>query len=251
MPGPNTFTPGKDANFTYKGTSYALKAGKLIEIPYTDPCDVKQFIIAANTATGLSLAQKSSASWKQLLAQCQSGSGSGTGTSPKNVPAPKVDPPPVVPAETGSDGGVPSGTGETPESLGSPVQSDSGDSVETPKPAPGESDGRTPAEQYFDPVNPIPDYDLPPILDSQGVDPKDMETALQNVMRNAPPPGLPHPDFSPIKREKPDTLLDPVIPFTGQIYAGRHGYRDSVPRLSAPPGEDIRERTGVLRPLGI
>ncbi len=81
---------------------------------------------------------------------------------------------------------------------------------------PGESDGRSLSEQYYDPDSPKPDYDVASILSSQGTTASELDRALQSVIRNEPPDGQPHPKFGLDDRQSLDTIADPVIIFTGQ-----------------------------------
>jgi hypothetical protein len=104
---------------------------------------------------------------------------------------------------------------ETPSSLGSPAPGTSGDVAGTPR-APGSSDGRSLAQQYYDPNDPLSEFDLVPLLEASGVAPADLDAAIQSIVRNEPAPGAPHPYFGLGDRRALDTVSDPVIIFSGQ-----------------------------------
>ena len=83
-------------------------------------------------------------------------------------------------------------------------------------PGAGTSDGRPLAQQYYDPLSQLREYDLTEQLIDAGIPPSQWDSALQAIVHNQPPPGMPHSYFGLDNRTLLDTLGDPVVIFTGQ-----------------------------------
>ena len=112
---------------------------------------------------------------------------------------------------------------ETSQTLGAPTPppdppsppATSGKEASDP-PASYEPKGSSLAEDYYRPINPMPNYDVVSILASQGIPASQLNDELQKVIQNEPPEGKPHPKFGLDDRESLDTIADPVIIYTGQ-----------------------------------
>ncbi|MGF6877250.1 DUF6531 domain-containing protein [Paraburkholderia sp. MM5477-R1] len=141
----------------------------------------------------------------------------GDGTQPEGSDSPATlgapnppdqqQPPPARPP-TSSDGG---------NSAMTPGGGPSIDPATTPPPTASGIEPDTPlADQYFRPVNPIPDYAVLDQLMAQGLSPEAAQQQFAQIMHNEPPPDQPHPMFGKNDRRPAATLLDPVDPFAGQ-----------------------------------
>ena len=137
----------------------------------------------------------------------------------------------------------------TAEQLGAPSPKPTYEVVSDP-PAPYESSGRSLAEDYRRPLNPMPDHDVVAHLAEQGVSIEQMDEALGKVIRNEPPEAAPHPDFSENRRESLDATADPVLVFSGQfqlditdVEIASRGFALSFRRL-------YRSGTTAFGPLG-
>ncbi|WP_436926063.1 RHS repeat-associated core domain-containing protein [Halosimplex amylolyticum] len=119
-----------------------------------------------------------------------------------------------VPGATGDDE-APADGAETAASLNAPDPEPPVSVSASPR-APGEDDGRPLAEQYHDPEDPMPEYDVVSALSDRGVAPDELDEKLREVVRNEAPDDDVHREFARDDREDPFTLVDPVDVFSGQ-----------------------------------
>lgn len=47
------YTPGRDVDFVFAGVSYSLSAGEHFQIPFTDPCQIRDFVRRESIDTNL------------------------------------------------------------------------------------------------------------------------------------------------------------------------------------------------------
>jgi RHS repeat-associated protein len=206
MPEPVTVTAQRPFDIVFNGERVQMQPGE--SRTFNDPCEALGLLDALESSLPpeqrRGVEDETAAGIDNLRKQC----------SPSLPPLPADLPDNPDPSTTGSDTPPPSGQ-ESAASIGAPNPQTSG-TVYSPPTLPGESDGRSLAEQYYDPQNPKKDFDIASILASQGMPPSDLDQALQNVIRNEPPEGQAHPKFGLDDRQGLDTIADPVIIFTGQ-----------------------------------
>jgi RHS repeat-associated protein len=130
------------------------------------------------------------------------------------VTAPPEPPPVDDPSSTGQDTAPPGGD-ETVETLNPPTVNDPLRVLGEP-PAPYESGGGVLAEDYYRPINPIPDYVVIENLLLQNVQPDQLDNALESVIHNESEPGQSHHDFGKGDSERSLFAADPVDLFTGR-----------------------------------
>ena len=114
------------------------------------------------------------------------------------------------PSSTGTDD-APSYGEETAETLNAPKPETNvgGEVTQEPNNIPL-------SEQFYDKSSPMPDYDVYSELSIQGVPEDEIDLEVQRIIHNEPPEGQPHPYFGLDNREKMDTVVEPVIVFTGE-----------------------------------
>lgn len=214
MPAQHTFTPSKNVQFQYDGVNYDLAANKPYPIPFENPCQVRDFVIRAlEVSENKALGEETPGVWSELVSQCRGTTGEQPGSGPQ-LPTPTTPPTPADPSATGNDQ-PPADGEETAESLNAPAPPSGSSKVDAGARAPAESDGRSLAEQRYDPQNPMPDYDVAANLEQQGVPSQDIANALQSIEHNDAPNGMAHPNFSQNDQPSPSTLLDPVVVHSG------------------------------------
>ncbi len=215
MPPPYIFYSNTSANFDFEGESIDL-GGPDKTWSTNDPCQALRFVARYHDETnrGLKGDRETRATYDEVERECRATGGGSGGIPPP--PTPTTPPPVEDPSTTGSDTPAPEGQGTT-QTLGAPEGSAQGQLSGEPT-APGESDGRPLPQQYCDPRNPMPDYDLRAILSFQGVPPGQLNDALQDVIQNEPLPGLPHWDFGNGDRENVLPAAEPVDAFSGEYY---------------------------------
>jgi RHS repeat-associated protein len=216
MPPPYEVTLYQDASFSYvdpatgQAVDVSAKAGTMLA-PIDDPCTLLALVSAAVDA---GVIPRGNPQTIEVLAEvgrdCQAAAGTGAGIPGPPTPAPQTNPP-----QTGPDAPPPA-EGESAESLGAPTP----DPVPTlqaeaqPR-APGESDSRLLAQQYYDPRDPMPNYDVLANLQAKGTPSDDLAAALEGVLHNDPPAREPHPELSADIATAQQTTLDPVLIFSG------------------------------------
>lgn len=150
------------------------------------------------------------------------GQGPAAGISPETTgapdPPPQQNPPPAQPPTATGNGT----SAVTPD--GGPTASGS----DIPPPTRSGTDPDVPlAQQYYRPVNPLPDYGVMDALLAQGLSEAQARGELDDVLKNVPEPGQPHPVFGRNDRADQVSTPDPVELFTGR-------YRIRVTDLSLP-----------------
>jgi len=214
MPPPYKIEVKVPVQFEYLGTQYELPIGQQYEIPLSNPCQVLEFVRRAVAASGLpGLENGTPDAYAVLSAECRGRTGAQPGTGPE-PPTPTTPPTPTDPSSTGND--LPPDNGEeTAETLNAPTPQAESSEIGVGTRAPGESDGRSLAEQRYDPQHPMPDYDVAAMLQQQGIPAEELSQALQAVERNEAPRGVAHPRFSLNDQSTPNTLFDPVVAHSG------------------------------------
>jgi RHS repeat-associated protein len=213
---PYSFTAYQPIDINVDGQHVTMAPGAVR--PFADACEAIRFLNALTAQTGGSYADLTRQGGDALQAACTAAGGGPGGASPPLTPPP--DPPPVDdPSTTDPAGGDPNAAGdhstETPQTLGAPEPTPDG-AVEQASPDPGASDGRALGQQYYDPRNPLPSYDVSQLLQDAGVGPADLDRALQSVEHNEPADGAPHDWFGRGDAFPLSTAADPVLVFTGQ-----------------------------------
>ncbi len=130
-----------------------------------------------------------------------------TGTLGAPQPDAQASPPPAQPPSTTSNG----------TSTATPGGGPNADPGNTPPSTQSGTDPTPLSQQYFRPLNPLPDYGVQDNLLRIGVSPNALAEATADVQHNEPEPGQPHPQFGLNNRMNPPTVADPVDPFTGQF----------------------------------
>jgi len=213
MSDPEFFIPNQDSEFNFEGTTIKLFAGEAYPLLQGGACKNIRFLETVKQLSNKGFVEGSKGLVESLQAQCEKERKS-TGEAQPTLTSPPTPPLTSDPSSTGNDIPPPVGQ-ETAASLAAPSPQTSGTVYSTPT-LPGQSDGRSLSEQYYNPQNPMQDYDVVSILSSQGVPATLIDNALQSVIRNEPPVGQPHPKFGFDDRQGLDTIADPVIIFTGQ-----------------------------------
>jgi RHS repeat-associated protein len=209
MPGPYTFTATRPFQMDFEGQHLSFASNDTWVS--SDPCRIVRFLRTFNAATGLGVSEETQGVIDEVERACAADGGGPFGAPP----TPPTPPTASTPAAPGADGATP-GAQDTPESLGAPSPAPSAQVSAEPR-APGTSDGRPLAEQYRDPENPMPDYDVAAAAMAQGTPSDQIPALLESVLRNEPPPGLPSPFFGRDDRSSLDAAADPVLLFTGQF----------------------------------
>jgi len=125
--------------------------------------------------------------------------------------------PGAVGQEPGADAAPPADSGETSDSLQAPnpPPPPQADPSAAP-PAQYESPDNFFSDDYYRPLNPMPDYDVYSHLAADGIPPILLDDAFLRVQHNEPPSGKPHPYFGRDFASPTITIKDPVVVFTGQ-----------------------------------
>lgn len=196
-----------ELHVTVDGQQVDLTPGQTTDIG--NACQAIRFLNAVYAAGQTARDETTDHHLETLQAECDAisgGAGGGVVQTPP-APAPVTDP-------TSTDGGTPDDGVETAQTLGAPqVNADGGVSAD---PQVGADPDRPLNEQAHDPQNPLPEHDVADALTQQGVPASELPDALQGVMRNDPPVGEPHGEHGRDDRVVQDTVVDPVITFTGQ-----------------------------------
>jgi RHS repeat-associated protein len=212
MGAPYTYTQEAGTlDVSFEGEHVVLQPGDAKTFP--DACSFVRFV---NTAvdSGLAFDDQTSEGIEALRQECIA-SGGGPGGAPPPPDPPPTPPPSTDPAST--DGGPPADRQpETSQSLGAPAPAPAGQTSSAPR-APGSSDGRPLSQQYYDARDPLPDYDLPPLLLDGGVAPDDLDRALEQIEHNEPADDEAHHDFGNGDKADPDTVAEPVVIFSGNF----------------------------------
>lgn len=210
MADPYIYTADIEITVPFQGETIHLKPGDTRE--FQDPCTALAFVNAVDSiyaVTAGGTRDETDPGFDAMREFCSNQGGDpGTNVVPV-TPSPNPDP-------STTDSGNPSDhEDESAQNLNPPSPQTNGD-VQGGQRAPDESDGRSLAQQYYDKNNPMPDYDVRDQLDKQGVPGDQQDGALQKVIHNEPEKGKPHPDFGKDNRKVLDTVVDPVLLFTGQ-----------------------------------
>ena len=104
---------------------------------------------------------------------------------------------------------------ETPATLNAPSPKTNVTGLSEPSET-NMSDGRPLAQQICDPSNPMPLYELPPILMLQGTPEDQVDKKIEQITHNEPESGNKHLQHSRNNKYPPTTSIEPVIVFTGQ-----------------------------------
>jgi len=200
-----TFTSYRDAQFDFEGQQYTMRAGETFSTD--DACRMKAFIGAWRGTTEAGVANEAPNAIEDLNDACPASDGPDAGPS---VPATNTNP-----AQGASDTPAPQGD-ENAQTLNAP-QPDTQSTVQSSPRETATDDGRPLSQQYLDRQNPMPDYEVSDQLQSQGVTPAGMDKAMESVVHNDAPDGQPHPNFSRDDRDLQNTVVDPVITFTGSF----------------------------------
>jgi RHS repeat-associated protein len=204
-----TFTSKNKTNFSFEAKEINLDIGSVWKPDDDDPCQMLRFLQKFSEKNPGIQEEEPGYTLTDIQAACYVKSGVYVEIKTPPIPNPVTDP-----SATGNDTASPEGA-EIGNSLNAPEPKTSGQ-VSSAPPNPGKSDGRRLPDQYYDPKNPKPDYDIASFLSSQGIPASGIDKALQDVIHNEPPDGAAHPQFGKDDRENLDKMADPVIIFTGQ-----------------------------------
>lgn len=211
MAPPYRFEASGPLSFDYtdsNGETYHVEMSPSAPVTKNDPCEAFEFIKGAAEA-GVQVRGDANA----ILAECE---GKSTAVSERSRDVEISFEPELVevPGETGADEEPADGV-ETAEALNAP-DPEPPVAVSTSPRAPDEDDGRPLAEQYHDPENPMPVYDVVSALSDRGVPADELDEKVREVVRNEAPEDDVHHEFARDDREDPFTLIDPVDVFSGQ-----------------------------------
>lgn len=208
---PYTYQRTGDTPLTidFEGDHVVLNPGE--QYPGLDACKLIRFINAVHAQEGSGVVDKTAEGLDTVQQQCVAMGGGEGGVVP-----PPAEPPTPNPSQTDSNNPQPHES-ENAQNLGAPNPKPGGD-VNSEQRQPGQSDGRTLTQQYYDPQNPMPDYDIRDQLQLQGIPPDQLDDEFQKILHNDPPFGLPHPDFGLNDRVNPSASgADPVDLSTGEF----------------------------------
>ncbi|HEY5958759.1 MAG TPA: DUF6531 domain-containing protein, partial [Polyangiaceae bacterium] len=202
-----SFVARRPIDIDFEGQHIALKPGD--SQPFKDDCELIRFINAVKAQTGGTVTDHTPGGLDNV--EC-----SGGGGGPVTIDAPDTPPVNADPSPPSSEADAAPADGEDDaETLDAPAPVSAGDIQASPDDS-GIPDDRPPAQQMRDPLAPKPDYEIADELAGQGLEPDEIEDALEGARQNSPPSGEPHPDFSKDLRVPMDTTADPVLIFSGQ-----------------------------------